>query len=36
MDSRFGYASSAAFIMFAIIMVFTAIQFIGQRKWVNY
>lgn len=36
MDSRFGYASAAAFIMFAIIMVFTAIQFIGQRKWVNY
>ncbi len=36
MDSRFGYASAAAFIMFAIIMIFTAIQFIGQRKWVNY
>lgn len=35
-DSRFGYASAAAFIMFAIIMVFTAIQFIGQKKWVNY
>ena len=36
MDSRFGYASAAAFVMFAIIMVFTAIQFIGQKKWVNY
>ena len=36
MDSRFGYASAAAFIMFAIIMVFTAIQFVGQKKWVNY
>ena len=36
MDSRFGYASAAAFIMFAIIMIFTAVQFIGQRKWVNY
>ncbi len=35
-DSRFGYASAAAFIMFAIIMVFTAIQFRGQKKWVNY
>ena len=35
-DGRFGYASAAAFIMFAIIMVFTAIQFIGQKKWVNY
>ncbi|MBQ9308090.1 MAG: sugar ABC transporter permease [Clostridia bacterium] len=35
-DSRFGYASAAAFIMFAIIMFFTAIQFYGQKKWVNY
>jgi multiple sugar transport system permease protein len=35
-DSRYGYASAAAFVMFAIIMIFTAIQFIGQKKWVNY
>jgi len=33
---RFGYASLLAIIMFLIIMVVTAVQFWGQRKWVNY
>lgn len=35
-DFRFGYASAAAFILFFIIMIVTLVQFIGQRKWVNY
>ncbi|MCI8725237.1 MAG: sugar ABC transporter permease [Hungatella sp.] len=34
-DYRFGYASSAAFILFFIILVMTLIQFVGQKKWVN-
>ena len=33
---RFGYASSMAYVLFALIMVFTLIQFAGQKKWVNY
>lgn len=35
-DWQFGYASSIAYVLFAIIMVLTLIQFMGQRKWVNY
>jgi multiple sugar transport system permease protein len=35
-DRRFGYASSMAYVLFAVIMVFTLIQFAGQKKWVNY
>lgn len=35
-EYKFGYACSAAFILFGIIMLFTLIQFIGQKKWVNY
>jgi multiple sugar transport system permease protein len=35
-DRRFGYASSMAYILFAIILIFTLIQFRGQKKWVNY
>lgn len=31
-----GYASAAAMMFFLIIMVITAIQWIGQKKWVNY
>lgn len=34
-DYRFGYASSAAFVLFFIILIMTLIQFIGQKKWVN-
>lgn len=30
------YASAMAIIMFAIVMVFTAIQWRGQKTWVNY
>ena len=33
---RFGYASAAAFILFFIILLITIVQFIGQKKWVNY
>lgn len=35
-DWRFGYASAIAYVLFAIIMVLTLIQFVGQKKWVNY
>lgn len=33
---RLGFASSMAWILFVIIMLFTALQFVGQKKWVNY
>lgn len=33
---KMGYASAIAYTLFAIIMVITAIQFIVQKKWVNY
>jgi multiple sugar transport system permease protein len=31
-----GYASAMAYVLFAIIMVFTLVQFSGQKKWVSY
>lgn len=33
---RFGYASAMSYVLFAIVLVFTLIQFKGQKKWVNY
>lgn len=33
---KFGYASSIAYVLFVIILAITLIQFIGQKKWVNY
>ena len=33
---RFGSASAMAYVLFAIIMIVTLIQFRGQKKWVNY
>lgn len=33
---KFGYASSMALVLFLIIMLFTLIQWRGQKKWVNY
>ena len=33
---RFGYAGLLSVVMFLIIMTVTAVQFWGQRKWVNY
>lgn len=33
---EYGYASSMAYVLFAIIMIITIIQFRGQKKWVNY
>ena len=33
---RMGYAASLAWILFLIIMVFTAIQFIFANRWVYY
>ncbi|GAA4901094.1 sugar ABC transporter permease [Tessaracoccus lubricantis] len=33
---RLGFASSMAWILFVIIMLFTALQFLGQKKWVSY
>ena len=32
---KFGYASAEAWVLFAIIMLFTAVQFWGERKWVH-
>ncbi len=32
----FGYASAMAYVLFMLILVFTYIQFRGQKKWVNY
>lgn len=33
---RFGYASAMAYFLFLIILLITLIQFLGQKKWVNY
>ncbi|MBD1382244.1 carbohydrate ABC transporter permease [Metabacillus arenae] len=33
---EYGYASAMAYILFLLIMVFSFIQFRGQKKWVNY
>lgn len=33
---RMGLASAMAWVLFVIIMLITALQFIGQRKWVSY
>lgn len=33
---EFGYASAMAYILFALILVITLIQFRGQKKWVHY
>jgi ABC-type sugar transport system permease subunit len=33
--NKLGYASAVAVVLFAIVMVFTSLQWIGQRKWVH-
>jgi len=33
---RLGYASALAWILFLVVMLITALQFAGQKKWVNY
>ena len=33
---QMGYASAIAWVMFALIMALTALQFWFQRKWVHY
>lgn len=35
-DMKFGYACALAMVLFFIILVVTIIQWIGQKKWVNY
>lgn len=35
-ENRRGYASAVAWILFALTMVITVIQFRGSRRWVNY
>ena len=35
-DFRFGYASAVAYVLFIIILILTLVQFLGQKKWVNY
>lgn len=34
--NRLGLASSMAWVLFVIVMLVTALQFIGQKKWVTY
>lgn len=36
MYGRKGYAAAISIFMFAIIMLITVIQLVGQKKWVNY
>ncbi|MCA0756723.1 sugar ABC transporter permease [Paenibacillus sp. N4] len=33
---KIGYASSMAVVLFACVMLITVLQWIGQKKWVNY
>lgn len=33
---RMGYASAIAWLLFVIVLIFTAIQFFGARRWVHY
>ncbi|WP_453991117.1 carbohydrate ABC transporter permease [Bacillus nitroreducens] len=35
-ELRTGYASAISLVMFIIILIITYIQFVGQKKWVNY
>jgi multiple sugar transport system permease protein len=35
-ESRFGYASAIAVVLFMIIMAVTIVQFWLQRRWVHY
>ncbi|MCM3694087.1 sugar ABC transporter permease [Neobacillus niacini] len=35
-ELKTGYASAISLVMFIIILIITYIQFIGQKKWVNY
>jgi multiple sugar transport system permease protein len=35
-NMRIGYASVLALIMLGVILILTVLQFLGQRKWVNY
>ncbi|MBS4195918.1 sugar ABC transporter permease [Bacillus sp. FJAT-49870] len=36
LELKTGYASAIALVMFIIILAITYIQFLGQKKWVNY
>ena len=33
---QFGYASAEALVLMVIIIIITAINFYGQKKWVHY
>ncbi|GAB3464359.1 sugar ABC transporter permease [Kineococcus endophyticus] len=33
---RLGFASAIAWVLFVFIMIITAVQFIGQKRWVHY
>jgi multiple sugar transport system permease protein len=33
---RLGYASALAWMLFVVVMLVTALQFAGQRRWVSY
>ncbi|MCK0473208.1 carbohydrate ABC transporter permease [Halalkalibacter sp. APA_J-10(15)] len=36
LELKAGYASSVALVIFVIVLIITYIQFLGQKKWVNY
>lgn len=36
LELKTGYSSAIALVMFVIILIITYIQFLGQKKWVNY
>ena len=33
---KLGLASSLAWVLFVLVMLMTALQFVGQKRWVNY
>ena len=33
---KLGLASSLAWVLFVLVMLVTALQFVGQKRWVNY
>lgn len=35
-DLKIGYASAIAVVLFAFVLIITLLQWVGQKKWVNY
>lgn len=36
LEMKIGYGAATSFVLFLIILAFTILQFVGQRRWVNY